>query len=440
MRVAIVGGGLSGLAAGTALREAGHEVDLFERSRLLGGRATSFEIDGVEVDNGQHVFLACCEAFIDFVRRTGMGDRLFLQERFEAIVIEKGKAAVLRAGNARAPWHLLPSFARFGHLGVRGKLDVARALVAASRDGAAPLGETFGDWLARRHQSAQAIRVFWEPFFVPALNVPLDQMDANEALFTLRTAFLKDAGAARFGYATVPLAHIAEAAANKLAKVNLSTSVQFLEFAGTRASALVTTAGDRHAYDAFILALTPPQLLRLLGEPERYGINGLAQYKPHPIIDVHLRYTCHPERSEHGSASVVEGRIAGAGFTFAALIDSPIQWVFRKGEGYVVCSMSAADAYARSSTDELIAIAWRELQQAMPQLKEATLQKGAVTRNPEATFSAPAKVVRPGPATAIENLCLAGSWTGTGWPDTMESAVRSGIAAAHRIMETMEAG
>lgn len=437
MKIAVVGGGLAGLAAGMSLAERGNEVDLFERSRLLGGRATSFEIDGIEVDNGQHVFLACCESFIDFVRRAGMEDRLFLQERFEALVIEKGKTAVLRAGNLQAPWHLLASFARFGHLGVRGKIDVARALAAASRNGSASDGETFGAWLVRRHQGAQAIRTFWEPFFVPALNAPLDEMDANEALFTLRTAFLADAGAARFGYATVPLAHIAQAAAAKLTHVHLSTSVQFLEFAGSRATALVTTAGDRHAFDAFIVTLTPPQLLRLLGEPERYGITNLSQYKPHPIIDVHVRYFCHPELSEHGSASVVEG--PPPDFTFAALIDSPIQWVFKKAEGYVVCSMSAADAYARSSTDELVDVAWRELQQALPQLRDATLQEGAVTRNPEATFSAPAKVVRPGPVTTVENLCIAGSWTGTGWPDTMESAVRSGIAAAHRIIETMEA-
>jgi squalene-associated FAD-dependent desaturase len=422
-----------------ALADAGNEVDLFERSRLLGGRATSFEIDGVEVDNGQHVFLACCEAFIDFVRRAGMDDDLFLQERFEALVIEKGKAAVLRAGNLRAPWHLLASFARFGHLGARGKLDVARALLAASRNGAATENGSFGQWLARRRQSARAIRAFWEPFFVPALNAPLDEMDASEALFTLRTAFLQDAGAARFGYATVPLAHIAQAAAKKLASVNLATSVQFLEFDRTRATALVTTAGDRHAYDAFVVALTPPQLLRLLGEPERYGINDLAQYKPHPIIDVHLRYDVAIPSERSASRQLLADQTL-PDFTFAALIDSPIQWVFRKGEGYLVCSMSAADAYARSSTDELIAIAWRELQQALPQLKEALLRKGAVTRNPEATFSAPAKIERPGPATAIENLWIAGSWTGTGWPDTMESAVRSGNAAAHRMMEMMETG
>jgi squalene-associated FAD-dependent desaturase len=425
VRIAIVGGGLAGLAAGTALAGAGHEVELFERSRLLGGRATSFEIDGVEVDNGQHVFLGCCDAFIDFVRRTGLGDSLYLQERFEAIVVDRGRASRLRAGSLPAPWHLVTSFLHFGLLSAGGKIAVARALAAASRNGDAR-DESFAAWLARQRQSDETIRAFWKPFFVPALNVPLEEMDAQEALFTLRTAFLNDARAARFGYSKIPLARIAEAAAKSLSCVHRSTSISSLSLEESAASALVTTAGERHAFDAFVLAVTPRQLDRLLGDSSRYGIASLSTYVPHPIVDVHLRYSSHPERSERD-------------FSFAALVDSPIQWVFKKGEGYLVCSMSAAGDYVRRTNEALIAFAWAELQAAMTALRRATLEKGAVTRNPEATFSAPPKTVRPGPATAIENVFIAGSWTATGWPDTMESAVRSGAAAAAQIIEHMGA-
>ncbi len=207
MRIGIVGGGLAGLAAGNALSEAGHEVELFERSRLLGGRATSFVIDGVEVDNGQHVFLHCCDAFEDFARRAGMGDMLRVQDRFEAVVIDRGKASRLRAAPLPAPWHLVASFMRFGHLSVSSKAGIARAFAAASRNGGG--GGSFAGWLKKQRQSSEAIRVFWKPFFVPALNLQLEEMDARDALFTLRTAFLRDAGAGRFGYSTVPLAHIA---------------------------------------------------------------------------------------------------------------------------------------------------------------------------------------------------------------------------------------
>jgi hydroxysqualene dehydroxylase len=421
LRVGIVGAGLAGLAAGMALAEERHEVEVFERSRLLGGRATSFEIDGVEVDNGQHVFLNCCDAFQDFVRRSGMGEALRIQDRFEAVVFDRGKASVLRAGSLPAPWHLVASFARFEHLSIPAKIDVARALVAASRNGSSE-GKSFAQWLERQRQSDEAIRVFWKPFFVPALNLPLDQMDATEALFTLRTAFLHDAAAARFGYSTVPLAHIAEAAARRLSRIHRATSVSSIELDGPVARAIVTTSGERHAFDAFVVAVTPTQLRRLLGDSSRFGIASLETYEPHPIIDVHLRYSSQEQEI----------------FDFAALVDSPIQWVFRKGDGYLVCSMSAAEESMGRSTDELIAFAWHELQSAIPSLRTAVLTKGAVTRNPEATFSAPPGTERPGPGTAVENLVIAGSWTSTGWPDTMESAVRSGIAAARHILESVE--
>lgn len=423
LKVGVVGGGLAGLAAGTTLADSGCEVEIFERSRLLGGRATSFEIGGEEVDNGQHVFLACCDAFQDFVRRADSGDRLYVQDRFEALVIDRGKVSTLKAGDFPPPWHLAASLLRFAHLGVRSKIGIAKALRAAAANGTS--GGTFADWLAEQRQTDEAIRTFWKPFFVPALNVSLDEMDADEAIFTLRTAFLQSTSAARFGFTTVPLARIAEAAAERVARVHRSTSVASLELAGDRVSALTTTTGERRAFDAFVLAVTPPQLLRLLGTAERYGVAALDRYRPHPIVDVHL--FCAP----NGPASRA---LLGGAFTFAALVDSPIQWVFKKRDGYLVCSISAADEQMRRSTAELIDFAWSELQTAIPALQDASLSKAAVTRNPEATFSASAGAVRPGPATAVENLYLAGSWTATGWPDTMESAVRSGIAAAERIV------
>lgn len=420
MRVGIVGGGLAGLAAGHALSQAGVNVELFERSRLLGGRATSFEIDGVEVDNGQHVFLGCCTAFQAFVDDIGFGDSLYVQERFDALVVERGGiASRLRAAPLPAPWHLIASFLRFRLLSLRSKIDVARALAAAS-GATAERDESFAGWLARHRQGAEAVRVFWTPFFVPALNLPLERMDAREALFTLRTAFLGDAAAARFGFSTVPLAHIAQAAAERIGRVHRSSSVASLELDedARRVRALVTTKGERVAFDAFVLALTPPQLLALLGDTAPYGLPSLDAFTPAPIVDVHLRYNGAP-----------------ASFDFAALVGSPVQWVFRKAPGYLVCSMSAADAYLRRTTDELVALAWEEVRASLG-LDAALLERGAVTRSPEATFSAPPGMAHPGPATGIENVALAGSWTGTGWPDTMESAVRSGLAAARRIISS----
>ncbi|MBV8149292.1 MAG: FAD-dependent oxidoreductase, partial [Candidatus Eremiobacteraeota bacterium] len=224
MRVAVVGAGLAGLAAATELKELGHRVELFERSRLLGGRATSFEIDGIEVDNGQHVFLACCTAFMAFARRAGFESELYLQPRFDALILDRNdKRGRLRAQALPAPLHLLAAFARYPHLSLRGKLLVANALRSAHSKGEEIM--SFEQWLQRTRQTAETRRAFWNPFFIPALNAPFDAVSADDALFTLRTAFLSDARAARFGYSRVALAHLAAAAAEKLDAVHRSTSV-----------------------------------------------------------------------------------------------------------------------------------------------------------------------------------------------------------------------
>ena len=154
-RVAVVGAGLAGLSAALALKDAGNQVDLFERSRLYGGRATSFVVDGNEVDNGQHVFLACCDAFIGFVRRVGMAQTLHIQEHFDVVAFRHGVRARLRAAPLPAPWHLAASFLGYAHLGVRGRIAVARALLNL---GSASAGETFAAWLERERQTADAVR------------------------------------------------------------------------------------------------------------------------------------------------------------------------------------------------------------------------------------------------------------------------------------------
>ncbi|MDE2572196.1 MAG: hydroxysqualene dehydroxylase HpnE [bacterium] len=423
-RIAVVGGGLAGLAAADELTRAGCEVELFERSRLLGGRATSFEVGGREVDNGQHVFLACCEEFIGFVERAQMGHALRVQERFDVLVLDRdARSSRLRAASLPAPWHLLLSFAGYRHLGWGAKLGIARALAAAAREPRAQTG-TFAAWLARHGQDRAAIRCFWEPFFVPALNARLEEMAADEALFVLSTAFLGDPLAARFGFSTVPLAQIAVAAARGLAAVHLWTPVTGLEFdaVGGAVRGVVTPQGMR-PFDGVVLALTPPQLERMAGDAERLGLPALREFRARPIIDVHLWH-------DRGHA----------GFDFAALIDSPVQWIFEKGAGYLCCSISAATEQIRSSTVELVERAWCEVLRAVPALRGAALQSSAVTRNLEATFAAPPGLRAPGAATTLPNLAIAGSWTATGWPDTMEAAVRSGRAAAGQLLKSEREG
>lgn len=421
-RVAVVGAGLAGLAAAVELARAGSEVEIFERSRLLGGRATSFQIDGLEVDNGQHVFLGCCTEFIEFVDDLGMSDQLRVQKRFDALIFSRNqRASRLRAAALPAPWHLVASFIGYRHLRWPDKLRVVRAMARAG----ALDRETgsFAQWLQKNGQRDEALRAFWEPFFLPALNAPLDRVSAADAGFVMSTAFLGDARAARFGYSTVPLAHIAAAAAHRASCVHLNSPVVGIEpDVAARGLELTLLGGDRLRFDAAVVALPPPQLARLFGDSSPFGLADLSAYDPYPIVDVHLWHD--------------RGRL---GFDFAALLDSPVQWIFEKGAGYLCCSISAACAEIQRPASELIDVCWRELLGAIEGLAGARLVRGSVTRNPEATFVARPGVKRPGPRTAIDAVVIAGSWTDTGWPDTMESAVRSGRAAA-RALQTPARG
>jgi squalene-associated FAD-dependent desaturase len=374
-------------------------------------------VDGDEVDNGQHVFLGCCTAFQDLATRLGLAGRLRLQERFDVRVFSPGRPpSRLRAASLPAPWHLAAGFLGYAELGWADRARVARTLVAlASRTGDE---QPLSGWLRARGQTDAGLAAFWQPFFVPALNAPLDRIAVGEAAFVVATAFLGDAGAARFGFLTVPLDRLAEAAADRADAVHLRTAVTGLERSpsGT-VTGLCTADGGRLAFDAFVLAVPPDRLARLLGDPADLGLPPLDGFISRPIVDVHLWH-------DRGAL----------GFDFAALLRSPVQWVFEKAPGYLCCSLSDAGAVVAWPEERLVALGWSAVSDRVPELAGAGLRRGAATRSPDATYAAAPGMRRPGPATAAPNVAVAGAWTDTGWPDTMESAVRSGRAAAARLL------
>ena len=411
-RVAVVGAGLAGLTAGLALAKRGWRVDLYERSRLLGGKTTSFEVEGHEVDCGQHVVLACCTATLDLVEELGLSDSLYIQPRFEVTVLSRKRPpAHLRASALPAPLHLMAGFARYPHLTTLDRIQVGRALMAARTD-VTPKGD-MAAWLRRHHQSTRALRAFWEPFLVPALNAPLDRVSAEMGLFVIRTAFLGDRDAARIAYLKVPLARLAEAAAARLDGVHLRQAVVGVHREGDRVTGVKLSGGAGAACDACVIAVPPKRLNAMLDDAPALGIAGLEAFEAMPIVDVHLWY---------------DRPVLGC--DFAALLDSPVQWVFEKSPGYVCCSLSAADDLVQRPERELVELGRKELAAVLPQAARARLLRGAATRDPDATFIPAPGVRRPGPTTALSNLVIAGAWTDTGWPATIESAVRSGRTAA----------
>jgi squalene-associated FAD-dependent desaturase len=414
--IAVVGAGLAGLSAALELRERGYDVEVYERSRLLGGRATSFEVGGREIDNGQHVYLHCCDHFISFVERVGMGHALREQPRFDALVLARdGTSSRLRAAPLPAPFHLLASFAGYAHLDIGGRLRVARALASAALMPRTDPQLTFAQWLDRNGQDEATRRAFWDPFFIPALNASFDRVSAADALFVISTAFLRDAAAARFGFSTVPLAHVAAAAARQIGDVHLSTAVLAMNV-DTRGVELQLPDERRVRFDGVVLAVSPRTTAKLLGTPEQFDVRALDTYDPYPIVDVHLWH-------DRGAL----------GFDFAGVLDSPLQWIFEKDEGYVCCSISAAGDVLTVPTAELERLAWQELCAFVPALRDGKVVHAAATRNPEATYLPRPGAPRTQQRTSSPRVAIAGSWTQTGWPDTMEAAVRSGAAAAKWI-------
>ena len=419
--VAVVGAGLAGLAAALSLKREGWGVTLVERSRLLGGKATSFQLGDVEMDSGQHAILGCYSSFLEFVEELGMRGDLRIQERFDVLVLTSTGRARLRALRLPAPLHLALPFLRFRALRLRSRLQVARALLAAKRPRSGDDDETFAAWLHRHGQGTQAQRVFWEPFLVPALNAPFDRVSAAAGLMVVRTALLGNRDAARIGYATVPLARFAERAAERCDEVLLRTPVTGLHVEGGELRGLLT--GDAEiGVDAAVLALPPERLARMSGV-EALAVPGLGAFTTQPIVDVHLWY---------GAPHALF-----ADLDFAAMTGSPVQWIFAKGPGYLCCSLSSAGDLVSQPEERLVALADSELRSRLPELGGATLLRGVAVRDPEATFVPAPGLRRPGPATALANAVLAGCWTDTGWPATMEGAVRSGREAARTLVAAL---
>ena len=415
--VAVVGAGLAGLSAALALKREGWRVTLVERSRLLGGKTTSFQLGGVEMDSGQHAILGCYTSFLEFVEGLGMRGDLRIQERFDVLMLTETGRARLRALRLPAPLHLALPFLRFRALGLRSRLQVARALLAAKRPRSGEEGETFAAWLHRHGQGTQARRVFWEPFLVPALNAPFDRVSAASGLMVVRTALLGNRDAARIGYATVPLARFAERAAERCDEVLLRTPVTGLHVEGGELRGLLT-GGPEIGVDAAVLAIPPERLVRMAGVGA-LGVPGLEAFTTQPIVDVHLWY-----QAPHALFGDLD---------FAAMTGSPVQWIFAKGPGYLCCSLSSAGELISQPEERLVALADSELRSRLPELGGATLLRGVAVRDPEATFVPAPGLRRPGPATALANTVLAGCWTDTGWPATMEGAVRSGRVAARTL-------
>ena len=438
VRVAVVGGGLAGIAAALSCADGGAQVTLVEVRPRLGGAAYSFERDGMVLDNGQHVFLRCCTAYRALLERLGTADATTLQERLAIPVIAPGgQVEWLRRGRLPAPLHLAGALARYRHMSLRERAGAARAALRLSGLDLADQGldeQTFGAWLADHGQSPAAIGSLWNLIALPTLNLQAEEASLAMAAFVFQTGLLHDAAAGDVGYARLPLSAVhgePGVRALRAAGVDVRTGWRAERVdVGASGEFTVHSAEDDVSADAVIVALPHARAAGVLPEEALEDPARLERLGASPIVNLHIVY---------------DRRVTD--FELAAGIRSPVQWVFdRTRESgvpagqHLAVSLSGADQEARMSRDELHDRFVPALRELLPRARDARIQRFEVVREHNATFrSAPGTGrVRPGPRTRIDGLALAGAWTATGWPATMEGAVRSGLAAAREALDVRE--
>ena len=437
----VLGGGLAGLSAAHRLLERGYGVTLVEKRPFLGGRAFSFydrDVD-CEVDNGQHIFMGCFTYYLDFLRALGTIDKTFLQTTLRAEVVLNGKRGVLSSTPLLGPLHLVPSFLGYPHLGPLDKVLAVYGLLRAKltnrsrhRDELDRL--TFYQWLRNHRQTERAIDNLWNLIILPALNDDIRHVSADMGLMMIQEGLLKRPSDTAIGFSRVGLTSVAGDPAGRFieergGRLLMGRGAKRLRVEDGRVSTLELADGSLLTADAYVSGLPSDVLLDMLPPELTDGefFSGSSHLSSAPIVGVHIWY----------DRTIMEQ-------DFVAFLDSPVQWVFNKTliEGsdgqagqHVCISISGAWDYVDRPKEEVRDLFIREMERLFPRSRDARIQKSLVIKQPQATFrSLPgAARHRPPQVTPVSNLYLAGDWTDTGWPSTMEGAVRSGVLAAEAL-------
>lgn len=447
----VIGGGLAGIAAAASLLEQGFPVTLVEARHFLGGRVFSFPdaATGQEVDNGQHIFLGCCTHYIEFLKRLGVFQRFYLQPRLRVPVHSmNGQRSLLAAARLPAPFHLLPALLAYPHMSCLDKWRVVSTLLRARNlDRHQPELEdiSFYQWLKEQGHSERAIRTWWDFLITPTLNDDSSQVSASMGLMIFQEGVLAGRHHADLGYALEGLSQVADACARKYleslgGRLRLSRrTLRFLAEHG-RISGVELAGGEKISGDIYISAVPPDMLLKLLPQDMRalpffQRVQGLEFS---PIVNVHLWYD-RPVMDE----------------VVCAFVDGPLQWVFNKSRimshlapaedeqsqtgQYLCISLSAAWQHVDQPQETLVQQFVAAISQAFPRARDAQVRRALVVKQRQATFRPRpgAGALRPACRTPVDNLFLAGEWTDTGWPSTMESAVRSGYNVAQAVADGM---
>ncbi len=421
-----MGGGLAGLSTALALGSIGYPVTVYEARPFLGGRATSYSVntaeENVTIDNCQHVLLRCCVNLIDFYQRLEVIERIDFWREFYWIE-PGGRVSIMKRGRFRAPFHLAESFAKLRFLAAADKLSIARGLLAARKEYGKRIDLeriTMLDWLREKKQTARAIARFWRQVLVSAINEDLDRMAAVHGLQVFALGFLPKVDSYEMGVPAVPLGELySEKAWARYVCVKLAprTPIERLRVENGRIEGL-ESKGELRKANAYVLAVPFERIPALAPE---LGLD-FSSFAHSPITGIHLWFDRQVTKLPH-----------------ATLLDRTIQWMFNKDEGrYLQVVVSASRSLLEMPKSEVVDLALKELKEFFPIVADAKLERSHVVKEMRATFSAAPGLEekRPRTATDFPNVFLAGDWTRSGWPATMEGAVRSGYLAAEAVAKS----
>ncbi len=414
------------MAAAVALGGADQRVAVFEARPHLGGRATSYPLntadeDGPTIDNCQHVLLRCCTNLIDFYRRLGVENRIHFHREFFWIE-PGGRVSTMRRGLLPAPLHFTESFLRLHFLNLAEKMSVANGLLSVRYEYGkrADLDQiSMLDWLREKNQPPRAIERFWAQVLVSAVNEDLDKMAAAHGLQVFYLGFVAKADSYEMGIPAVPLAQLySEEAWSNYPSVAIKNrqTVRQLCIKNDKVTGLVLNSGETFTADEYLLAVPFERANALAPELKL----NFSAFRHSPITGIHLWFDRAITDLPH-----------------ATLLDRTIQWMFNKHAGrHIQLVVSASRSLTEMPRADVIELALRELKEFFPLAATATLERSHVVKEIRATFSAAPNLdeLRPANITGIPNLFLAGDWTKSGWPATMEGAVRSGYLAAEAAL------
>ncbi|MGA7441904.1 MAG: hydroxysqualene dehydroxylase HpnE, partial [Candidatus Sulfotelmatobacter sp.] len=420
----------------------GLRVTIFERRPYLGGRASSYEHPGTGevVDNCQHVLFRVCTNLVEFYRRIGVEGKIRWYDDM-TFIEPGGRSSLMHASRLPAPLHTAPSFLRFPFLTVRDKLAISRAIAALTLTAQPDSGKSFLQWCRDHGQTENAIERFWKPILVSALSEDLDRISISYAAQVVRES-MKTPAARHMGVPSIPLTDLYNKVGDYIrahgGEILFRTSLQAFSSNAPHVQIRITDQDKREreeSFDHLILALPFNTVGAVLPQtPDAAPLHeDLTHFESCPITGIHLWFDRQITELDH-----------------AVLLDRTIQWMFHKSRllttraaadsqasgSYIELVVSASKSLIDRSRPEIVDLALKEVREFFPVAREATLLKSAVIKEVHATYSPRPGIdaYRPSQSTPWPQVFLAGDWTATGWPATMEGAVRSGYLAAEALI------